>query len=57
MDVTYYEYSIVLKNLIAKVFQELDDIESDTDESDEDLPDIELSAGNKDTCVLEVNFN
>lgn len=29
---------------------------SDTEESDEEVPDIEINAGNKDTCVLEVNL-
>lgn len=28
---------------------------SDTDESDDDLPDLDLSLGTKDTCVLEVD--
>lgn len=29
---------------------------SDSEDSEDDLPEIDLSSGNKDTCVLEVSF-
>lgn len=30
-------------------------VSEDTDDSDDDLPDLDLSLGNKDTCILEVS--
>lgn len=30
--------------------------QSDTEDSDDDLPDMDLASGNKDTCVMEVSF-
>lgn len=30
-------------------------VSEDTDDSDDDLPDLDLSLGNKDTCILEVD--
>jgi hypothetical protein len=45
---------------LAFIFQELEFqsngrvLASDTEESDDELPDLDLATGNKDTCVLEV---
>lgn len=30
--------------------------QSDTEDSEDDLPDLDLATGNKDTCVMEVGF-
>ena len=45
---------------LNKTLSKVDDVEeskwTDSEDSDEDTNDLDLAAGNKDPCVIEVNF-
>lgn len=47
-----------LNKILSKVVSEEGSKgQTDSEESDEEVNDLDLSAGNKDTCVLEVNLS
>ena len=47
---------IIQEFTIQNVFQRDGNSDSDSEESDEDLPELELASGNKDACIIEVGF-
>jgi hypothetical protein len=56
LEVSQQNLPIMQEFTIKNVFQRDGNSDSDSEESDEDLPELELASGNKDACIIEVGF-